>query len=145
MSELIGHAERRKELLKHMILQLHEGVAPDEVRAQLVRLLGQVPYNDVVEIEQQLIEEGLPAEEVQRLCDLHTAALEGAIDRTGAKEAPPGHPAHTFRKENEALLWEAEAISKLFAEVTALEHDSDPMCCCSPRHHRRHRPHRPVH
>ena len=50
MSELIGKAERRKELLKHMILQLHEGEAPEQVRAQLVRLLGQVPYNEVVEV-----------------------------------------------------------------------------------------------
>ena len=43
MSELIENAQRRKELLKHMILQLHKGEAPDQVRDQLVRLLGQVP------------------------------------------------------------------------------------------------------
>lgn len=32
MSELINNSERRKELLKHMILQLHEGEAPAQVR-----------------------------------------------------------------------------------------------------------------
>ena len=125
MSELIGNAERRKELLKHMILQLHKGEAPDQVRSQLIRVLGQVPYNDVVEVEQQLIEEGLPAEEILKLCDLHTAALDGAIDQTGAKEPPAGHPAHTFHKENEALQWEVEALAKTYSEVSALADDAD--------------------
>jgi DUF438 domain-containing protein len=125
MSELIGNAERRKDLLKHMILQLHRGEAPEQVRTQLVRLLGQVPYNDVVAVEQQLIDEGLPAEEVMKLCDLHTAALRGAIDQAGAKTPPPGHPAHTFHKENEALGWETEALDKLFTEVSALSDEAD--------------------
>jgi len=125
MSELIGNAERRKELLKHMILQLHKGEAPEQVRPQLLRVLGQVPYNEVVEVEQQLIDEGLPVEEVLRLCDMHTAALRGAIDQTGVKEPPPGHPAHTFRKENEALQWESQAIEKLYSEVSSAAGDED--------------------
>ena len=36
MSELIDNAARRKRLLKHMILQLHKGEAPEEVKSQLV-------------------------------------------------------------------------------------------------------------
>jgi DUF438 domain-containing protein len=110
-----------------MILQLHKGEAPEQVRAQLVRLLGQVPYNDVVEVEQQLIDEGLPAEEVLKLCDLHTAALQGAIDGSGATQPPSGHPAHTLSKENEALKFEADALEKLFAEVGVLPADADAM------------------
>ncbi len=125
MSELIGNAEHRKKLLKHMILQLHKGEAPEQIRPQLIRVLGQVPYNDVVEVEQQLIDEGLPAEEVMRLCDMHTAALQGAIDQTGAKKPPPGHPAHTFQMENEALRWEAKAIDALYAEVSSTHADVD--------------------
>ena len=125
MSELIGNAERRKELLKHMILQLHEGKAPEQVRPQLIRLLGQVPYNDVVEVEQSLIDDGLPAEEVLKLCDMHTAALQGAIDGSGAKEAPAGHPAHTFGKENDALKFEVDALEKLYAEVQSLADATD--------------------
>jgi len=40
---------RKKELLKHMILQLHKGEAPDEVRGRLAELLQTIPYNEVVE------------------------------------------------------------------------------------------------
>lgn len=72
MSELLQDKTKRMELLKHMIKQLHDGQAPAAVRTQLVRLLGQVPYDEVVAVEQQLIREGLPAEEVLKLCDVHT-------------------------------------------------------------------------
>lgn len=125
MSELIANARQRKDLLKHMILQLHLGSAPDQIRVQLARLLGQVPYGDVVEIEEELINEGLPAQEIQQLCDLHSAALSGLIDVTNAKAPPPGHPAHTFQEENKALRWETEELSALYAEVTRLPEGSD--------------------
>jgi hypothetical protein len=32
MSELIENTQKRKELLKHMILQLHDGTAPEAVK-----------------------------------------------------------------------------------------------------------------
>jgi DUF438 domain-containing protein len=117
MSELLDSAKKRKELLKHMILQLHEGQAPDAVRKQLIQLLGKVPYNDVIEVEQELISEGLPQEEVLKLCDIHTTALDGIIDKKEEKTAPPGHPVHTFKEENRALLREIQALEKLYAKV----------------------------
>ncbi len=119
MSELIDNARQRKDLLKHMIRQLHAGEAPDRVRTQLLRVLGQVPYNDVVEVEQELIREGLPTEEILRLCDLHSSVLHGAIDVEAAREAPPGHPAHTFRMENQALGWEVQELDRMYADVAA--------------------------
>ena len=42
MSELIDNSRKRKDLLKHMILELHDGVAPEAVKGQLVRLMGQI-------------------------------------------------------------------------------------------------------
>ena len=93
MSELIDNGGLApKDLLKHLILQLHVGAAPAQVQRQLVRMLGQVPYGLVVEVEQELIEDGMPPQEVTRLCHLHGAALEGAIDLSDAPVAPPGHP-----------------------------------------------------
>ncbi len=117
MSELIDNTRKRREILKHMILQLHQGEAPEAVKTQLVRLLGQVPYGDVVEVEQELISEGLPTEEVLKLCDIHTAALKGTLDHTGAQTAPPGHPIHTFSQENQALRWEVASLENLYAEL----------------------------
>jgi DUF438 domain-containing protein len=110
----------RKDLLKHLILQLHVGAAPAQVQRQLVRMLGQVPYGMVVEVEQELIEDGMPPEEVTRLCHLHGAALEGVIDRSDAAVAPEGHPAHTFRAENAALSSELDALAAAAKPLDAL-------------------------
>jgi hypothetical protein len=118
MSELINNSEKRKELLKHMILQIHQGEAPDAVRDQLVKLMQKIPYGEVVEVEQALISEGvLTDEEVLKFCDLHTEALEGHIDQTGAKDIPEGHPVDTFLKENEALKEVARKCEAVYETV----------------------------
>ncbi len=124
MSELIKNEEKKKELLKHMILQLHEGVAPEAIRTQLVRLMGEVPYNTVVEVEQELIAEGLPEGEILKLCDIHTEALKGAISQKGSKIPPPGHPVDTFRRENSALAGVIASLNELYKELSAMD-DSD--------------------
>ena len=120
MSELIDNARKRKDLLKHMILQLHKGEAPEQVKGRLKRLLGEVPYGEVVQVEQELIEEGLPAEEVMQLCDVHAEALKGSIDTSGARDVLPGHPVHTFQEENRALTRELSILDGLFEEIAAL-------------------------
>ncbi len=126
MSELIDHGGLApKDLLKHLILQLHVGAAPAQVQRQLVRMLGQVPYGLVVEVEQELIEDGMPPSEVQRLCHLHGAALEGAIDVSDAPDAAPGHPVHTFRLENAALAAEMRGLGEAERSLEPLG-DADP-------------------
>jgi hypothetical protein len=120
MSELINNPEQRKELLKHMILQLHEGIAPQEIRKRLAELMQKIPYGEVVEVEQELINEGLPETEVLRLCDIHTEALEGNIDLTGAKIVPPGHPVDTFQRENRELEGVIKKLSELFEKKNEL-------------------------
>lgn len=125
MSELINDRQKRRDLLKHMIRQLHAGEAPEAVRKQLVRMLGHVPYNEVVEVEQELISEGLPTEEVLKLCDIHTEALSGAIDTSAAPEVPPGHPVGTFQQENKALGWELIGLKKLYEQVAQMGESED--------------------
>lgn len=125
MSELIDNARRRKDLLKHLIRQLHGGEPVDQLRTQLIRTLGQVPYGDVVAVEQELIAEGLPTGEILKLCDLHSAVLRGAVAVDQARDVPPGHPVHTFRQENEALTWEIAEVHRLCAEVSAAPPDAD--------------------
>ncbi len=114
MSEIINNSQKRKELLKHLILQLHSGDAPEMVRGRLIELLKSVPYGEVVEVEQELISEGLPEGEVLKFCDIHTAVLEGHIDQTGAKFIPPGHPVDTFKMENRELESLADEMEQLF-------------------------------
>jgi len=117
VSEFIDNAKQRRDLLKHLIQQLHKGEAPEAVRSRLARLLGEVPYHEVVAVEQELIAEGMPTEEVLSFCDLHSAALRGQIDQRGSKTPPPGHPVDVFKKENRAVEWEIKSLEELYDEI----------------------------
>lgn len=105
-------------MLKELILKLHEGESQDEVRQQLLVSLSSIPYGEVVEVEQELISEGLPAEEVLKLCDAHSAVLEGRVDLSAQKEIPEGHPVEVMLKENEALK---EVSAQLSIELSGLK------------------------
>ena len=121
MTDLLLNSEKRKELLKHMILQLHIGEAPESVRNQLAQLLKKIPYDEVVEVEQELIKEGLPTEEIMKFCDIHTAVLDGHIDTSAAKEIPEGHPIDTFKKENEELLKVVDKLNVLYNNIQGID------------------------
>ena len=126
MSELINNSSRRKETLKALILKLHDGEDPIHVRYELKHTLKQIPYNEVVEVEQELMEEGLPQEEVLRLCDVHGQVLDGFIDDEDAQDIPEGHPIDVFLKENEAIKQVAETATQLLAQLPTITEDDYP-------------------
>ena len=119
MSELINNSKFRKEKLKELILKLHKGENPKEVREELKNTLRQIPYGEVVEVEQELIKEGLPESEVLKLCDVHGEVLDGHIDQSGAQAIPEGHPVDVFKKENRELLKVAEKAQVLLGTLYA--------------------------
>jgi DUF438 domain-containing protein len=117
MSEFINNSSKRKAELKRLILKLHDGEDQTAVRNELVNVLSQVPYGEVVEVEQELISEGLPEEEVLRLCDVHSEVLEGRIDLSAAKKIPEGHPVDVMVKENDELKKVTTAIRDLLNKI----------------------------
>lgn len=120
MSEYINNSSQRRELLKHMLLELHKGEAPEQVQERVKSLLKQIPYNEVVEVEQQLIAEGLPEEEILKFCDLHSAVLEGSLTGHDA-EVPEGHPVDTFKRENREIAKVIEKIRTLLVRMEILK------------------------
>jgi DUF438 domain-containing protein len=135
MSELINNNQKRKELLKELILQLHKGETAEAVKKQLIQLLGKVPYGVVVEVEQELIKDGLPVEEVLKLCDVHGQVLKGVVDQEGAQTAPPGHPVHTFKQENVALKNELKQIQDLLEKIDKSQRDKSENLWSSLKQH----------
>jgi len=106
MSEYLNNREYRQKALKELIRKLHEGKPFEEVKAEFERLFSGVAASEISEMEQNLIMEGLPVEEIQRLCDVHAAVFKGSIEDIHRKDAvldTPGHPLHTFRMENKAV------------------------------------------
>ena len=117
MSELINNSQSRKEKLKSLILKLHNGETQESVRNELLLSLSQIPYGEVVEVEQELIAEGLPEEEILDLCDAHSSVLEGRVDLSALKPVPDGHPVDLFRKENEEIRNVTNAIFALISDI----------------------------
>lgn len=124
MSELINNSKFRKDKLKELILKLHDGKDPVHVRFELISTLKHIPYGEVVEVEQELIAEGLPEEEVLRLCDVHGEVLDGHIDQSSAKEIPEGHPVDVFRQENKELRNVVEKTQQLLGILHSITNEA---------------------
>jgi len=103
MSELINNREHRKQIVKDVIRKLHEGASVDEVKEQFAEVLKGVSANEITIIEGELIKEGLPVEEVQRLCNVHAEVFKGSLEEIHHPEQTPGHPVYTFKQENRAI------------------------------------------
>jgi DUF438 domain-containing protein len=101
MSELIDNRAQRVRTLKGIIKRLHAGEAPDEVRASLKELVCQTDYSEVMAMEQELIADGMPVQEIQGMCDLHSQVTREVLVQLAPPPVPPGHPVDTFRLENE--------------------------------------------
>ncbi len=120
MSELINNSRFRKERLKELILRLHDGESAEQVKKELAETLKSIPYGEVVEVEQELMAEGLPEEDVLELCDVHGAVLEGNVDLSGAKDIPDGHPVDVFKKENielKKVALQAQGMLRVLSSV----------------------------
>lgn len=114
-------SQERIDLLKDLLDRLNKGEALDTVRADFVKEFHDVEASEIMKAEQQMIKEGMPVTEVQKLCDVHAALFHGNIRQERERIAEEyvkevGHPLYTFTKENEALkavLDEArEALSR---------------------------------
>lgn len=103
MSELINNREHRQELLKEVIKELHEGKTVDEVKAKFASVIEGTSPVEISQMEVQLVKEGLPIEEIQYLCNVHAEVFKGTLEEIHHPEQVPGHPVHTFKRENEAL------------------------------------------
>ena len=68
----------RTEQLKAYLRRLGDGEDLEAVRADFVREFGDVEASEIMQAEQELMKEGTPLTEVQRLCDIHSALFHGA-------------------------------------------------------------------
>lgn len=103
MSEYINNSVKRLAALRDLIRDLHAGADPAQVKARFQQQFSQVSAVEIAQMEQQLIAEGLPADEIKALCDVHVAVFQDALQTEDGASVPPGHPVHTFRYENWAL------------------------------------------
>jgi DUF438 domain-containing protein len=100
VSQIINNREYRQKVLKEIIMDLHNGMSVDDVRERFRELIKDVGPTEISEMEQGLIKEGLPPENIKKLCDVHVSVFKESLDKIKHAEEIPGHPVYTFSKEN---------------------------------------------
>ncbi|MHA1215071.1 MAG: DUF438 domain-containing protein [Candidatus Hodarchaeales archaeon] len=130
----------RKEALKQLILDLHEGGDYKELKNRFNLILGDVDSSEIAIIEQQLIDSGdLKVEEITKLCDLHIGIFEDALNEHESPETVPGHPLNTYMEENKkaqmlinkirksALDEDIKKLEEILIHYTRLENQLFPI------------------
>lgn len=98
--------------LRGLIEVLKAGASIDEQKRRFKDAFGAVGPAELVQIEQQLVAEGVSEEDVRRLCELHLEAIMGSAEAEQTL-APAGHPIHTLLQEHDAILKLAEELRDL--------------------------------
>lgn len=132
--------------IKEYLKRLGQGEDLELVRADFVKEFESVDAAEIMAAEQQLIEEGTPITEVQRLCDVHAALFRGTNSSENFAEAErkfaasvkeqklavaaelvktKGHPLYTFTRENEELGRRIKACQKAITDGTLSRADVD--------------------
>ena len=115
-------SESRTEQLKGYLRRLSAGEDLEQVRADFVKQFSEVDAAEIMQAEQELLKEGAPLSEVQRLCDVHSALFHGATreekilnaekavaDSVKEKQKNPG-AVYRDKEEREAALRKLAAI-----------------------------------
>ncbi len=117
VSEKVGKTtEENKEILKKLIKKLHTGVNPEEVRKEFKVSIKNMTPLQFANAEELLIKEGMPAEEIHHMCDVHLAVLaETLIEDINL--APEGHPVNILMQEHAILLKYANELRDSYKDI----------------------------
>jgi PAS domain S-box-containing protein len=114
MAEHFG--ANKRELLKELLRKLHRGTPQSEVEAEFRKLAKEVTPVDIAQVEEELIKEGMPREEIQRLCDVHLAVMRESLEKERA-EIPAGHPVHILMEEHRLILEFAGKLKEVAGKI----------------------------
>lgn len=114
MTEVINNRLQRNKALRSVIVKLQQGSTPEEVRDEFREIIHGLSPAEISAVESQLIAEGMPESEVKRLCDVHVMAFKEHLDILPRLQGEPGHPIHTFVKENEEIANLTSQLRQMF-------------------------------
>ena len=103
MSEHLGNKDGKKERVRELINRLHQGEDPEAVKEEFKDVIKGLTPLQIAKIEGEMIRDGMPREEIHRLCDVHLAAMKDAIEGT-APEIPEWHPLRVLLGEHREFL-----------------------------------------
>jgi len=104
MSEFINNnSQAKQEKIKKALKRVHDGEPYEKVKEEFAEVLRSASAQEISDIEQSLIADGMPVEDIQYLCDVHVAMFRESLDEQPTPDMLPGHPVYTYRTENELV------------------------------------------
>ena len=100
MTELITTKKSDRKELKTLIQKINNGVQVEIIRKEFNELLNRLGIKEFALIENELLEEGLPREKLEKLCDVHASMIPTFKYEPKDVNQIPGHPVHSFLQEN---------------------------------------------
>ena len=122
--DTISEDEQRQAILKDIIRDLHDGKDPEVLKQKFRELISGVEATEIARMEQTLISEGMPVEQIKQLCDVHVEIFKEALEEKDRPQPPLGHPVHTFMKENRAsekIMSDTSILIGLFGHPPTVE------------------------
>ncbi len=114
----IAEEEQKKAKLKEMLKRLHAGEDLERLKVEFADFLQDVDADEIVQLEDQLIEEGIDSGEIQRLCDVHIDLFKDSLkDQVEELNVPEGHPVHNYIEENKIIIEIANKLSIMLREL----------------------------
>ena len=123
MSEYLNKTEKKKEVIKDIIRQLHKGLSVEDAKKKFDKEASGITSSEIAEIEQSLINEGMSVDEIKKFCNVHALLFESSLSQIVSKEEAAGHPVHTFKLENRKIEQLIDSIKKLLENISAVGFD----------------------
>ena len=109
----MGGYEDRKRILKGILGELHAGLPLEEAKKKFIAEIGTVTSREIFELEQSLLEDGVPAEEIKKFCNVHALLFDSSLEKSMADPADPRHPVALFKAENAEIRRRVESARAL--------------------------------
>ena len=116
-------SEDKKKMLKEIIRQLHAGASPQEVKERFRQVLESVSSLEIAKIEEELIKEGMPREEIQKLCDVHMAVFREQLEKQKLN-VPMDHPINILMEEHKIMLQITEKLNAITNNIQKISDKS---------------------
>jgi hypothetical protein len=94
---------KKKKIVAQIIRQLHQGLPVEKAKERILREVGTLSSAEITDIEQSLIDEGVPPDEIKRFCNVHALLFESALEKTVETPESSGHPVNLLRRENREI------------------------------------------
>lgn len=109
--------------LKAVIDALTAGENPEAVKKEFHDIIKTTDAAEVAAMEQSLIEDGLPVDELQKLCEVHADLFRAGLEKGGSIKQISGHPIHTYLAENKIARRKVKTLNRtrLFGSLDALK------------------------